>query len=166
MADTFRVASNGHFLLSDPDDGPDVGGGGEGKDETGEQDHRTGPLELSMLLVIKVSHGAFSKESDGQKHVQRGKDHVIDNGFDLSSSILPGAFHHRAHIAPAAGRGESGNAEDGHHHQGKEQGPQMFFEFSHKYLPKAGGPSRRTALSIITWFSNQYPVLGRGLPGL
>ncbi len=38
-------------LRSDPDDGPDIERRGQGKDQTGEQDHRAGPLELAMLPV-------------------------------------------------------------------------------------------------------------------
>ena len=41
---------------SDPDDAPDVVGGGEGKDQAGKEDHRPSPLKLAMLLVVEVSH--------------------------------------------------------------------------------------------------------------
>ena len=93
-----------------------VSGSGESKDETGEKDHWTGPLKLAVFLVIKVCHSRFPEERDGQNHVLCGKNHVIDNGFDLPGGVIPGTLHYRAHIAPAARRGESRNAEDGHHH--------------------------------------------------
>ncbi len=38
-------------LRSDPDDGPDIERRGEREHQTGEQDHRAGPLELAVLPV-------------------------------------------------------------------------------------------------------------------
>lgn len=90
MADAFCVASHGHLYPSDPDGGPDVSGSGEGKDETGKKDHQAGPLELAIFFVIKVRKGRFPEESDSQNHVQRGKNRVIDDRFDLSGGVLPG----------------------------------------------------------------------------
>lgn len=41
---------------SDPDDIPDVIGGGQNQNQAGEKDHRPCPLELSMLLIVKIRH--------------------------------------------------------------------------------------------------------------
>ena len=76
------------LFLSHPDNAPDIGRGGQSKDQAGQQNRGTCPFKLAVLPVVEISRAQFDKEKDGEDHVQGRKDHVIHNRLELIKCVV------------------------------------------------------------------------------
>lgn len=59
------------------------------------------PFKLTVLSVIHISGCNLDKKQDCEDKVNHGKDHVIDNTFDLSSCGDPSVLDSPCYIARA-----------------------------------------------------------------
>lgn len=96
---------------SQPDNAPDIGGGGKAEDEADQEDGGRSPLELAPLAVIEVGGAHFDEEGNSQDHVQSGEDHGVDDGLDLPGSRGPGLLDGPGDVA-SGGEGGSGKGRE------------------------------------------------------
>ncbi len=89
------------------EDRPDVQRRGQGKDQAGEEDCRSGELKRAVFLVLEVRGTYFDKKQDRKDHIHNREYDLVDYVLDLFLSRIPRAFNGACHVAA----GESGRRE-------------------------------------------------------
>ena len=105
----------------------------QGEDKAGKQDGRRSPFELAVLSIVKIRHAQFGEEEHSQNKVNHGKDHIIDNRFDLGGCVRPSAFNGTSHI-PGSCRKCGYRKHDGQHHYHYDR-TEHLFRFHHQIPP-------------------------------
>jgi len=92
-----------------------------------------GAVHSAVLSIVKIRHAQFGEEEHSQNKVNHGKDHIIDNRFDLGGCVRPSAFNGTSHI-PGSCRKCGYRKHDGQHHYHYDR-TEHLFRFHHQIPP-------------------------------